>query len=183
MCRKTKLFSEQKKSCEISSTIRLSKSKGKDKWEEEFLLIKSVTGKYLHLEEKLRLERQCLAANIIFPLKCFSHPLCTKHSPGSRLCLEHRLNNSFFLFSPVYIYHLKMKSKSISSSCLSVKTYFSIYCSSLSSSCIVLKTPIRDRSPYFTQELTSVAEAYSIIAGETHGLTSRIIYPLLHSSS
>lgn len=152
MCRKTKLFSEQKKSCEISSTIRLSKSKGKNKWEEEFLLIKSVTGKYVHLEKKLRLENQCFAASILFPLKCLSHPLCTKCSPGHRLFLEHRLNY-LFLFSPVYVYHLKMNSKSISSSCLSVKTYFSIYCSSLSSSCIVLKTPIPDSTTSHRSQL------------------------------
>lgn len=77
--------------------VRLSTSKGKDEWEEEFLLIKSVTGKYLRLE-KLRLGKQCLAANIFFPSKFCFHCLCTKHSPGTKLHLECKPTVSLFFF-------------------------------------------------------------------------------------
>lgn len=113
MCRKMKLFSEKKKTLEFCSTERYRKSKGsgKDKWEEEFLLIKSVTGKYLHLEVKLRQERECLATHILFPHKFQFHCLCMQHSPGTRLLFGWKTSHSF-PFLQIYLYHPDMHTKS-----------------------------------------------------------------------
>lgn len=92
--------------------VRLSTSKGKDEWEEEFLLIKSVTGKYLRLE-KLRLGKQCLAANILF-LANFVFIACAQNIPQGPSCTLNANLLFLFSFSAVHVYHPQMHSRSIS---------------------------------------------------------------------
>lgn len=92
--------------------VRLSTSKGKDEWEEEFLLIKSVTGKYLRLE-KLRLGKQCLAANILF-LANFVFIACAQNIPQGPSCTLNANLLFLFSFSAVHVYHPQTHSRSIS---------------------------------------------------------------------
>lgn len=98
--RKMKLFSEQKKVLEFWSTEKCNKSKGreKDKVDKEFLLIKSVTGKCLHLEVKLRREREYLATHILFPHKHQFHCLCMQRSQRTNLLLGQNQSN-YLIFS------------------------------------------------------------------------------------
>lgn len=127
-------------------------------------MIKSVTGKYVHLEVKLRRERESLAAHILFPHKFQFHCFCIQLSPGTRILLGHKTSHSL-PFLQFYLYYPNMHPMSFSSSQFSIKACFPIYCSSHSSPCIVLATSIHYSTDSYIS-MASVAEPHTQLEQE-----------------